>query len=142
VTFLFTDIEGSTRSWTADRTGTAASLEIHDRILRGAIESAGGYIFSIGGDGFAAAFGRASDAIAAVDRVQTQLTNAVWPGPVLRVRMGVHLGEADERDDDYFGPVVNTAARVAAAGHGGQVLVTEVVRTVTERSRSLIAWSG
>ena len=96
---------------------------IHDAIVRGAIESTGGYVFSTGGDGFAAAFSRASDAIAAVQRAQAELANAAWPGPVLRVRMGLHLGEAEERDGDYFGPVVNTTARVEAAGHGGQVLI-------------------
>ena len=54
--------------------------------------------------------------------------NATWPGPVLKVRMGLHLGEPEERGGDYFGTVVNTAARVEAAGHGGQVLITEGVR--------------
>ena len=54
--------------------------------------------------------------------------DAVWPGPVLKVRMGLHLGEAEERGGDYVGPVVNTAARVEAAGHGGQTLITDAVR--------------
>jgi predicted ATPase len=110
----------------------AKSLAVHDAIVRGAIESAGGYVFSTGGDGYAAAFGRASEAITAAQRAQDELAGAEWPGPALRVRMGLHIGEAEERGGDYFGPVVNTAARVSAAGHGGQVLLTEAVRAVTE----------
>ena len=129
VTFLFTDVEGSTRLWAADKGAMSASLLVHDAILRAAIESHGGYVFTTAGDSFAAAFGRASDAVTAADESQRALTNAVWPGPVLKVRMGLHLGEAEERGGDYFGPVVNTAARVEAAGHGGQVLITEGVRS-------------
>jgi predicted ATPase len=132
VAFLFTDVEGSTRAWAVDRAAMAKSLAVHDGIVRGAIKAARGYVFSTGGDGFAAAFGRASEAISAAQRAQAELACAEWPGPVLRVRMGLHIGEAEERDGDYFGPVVNTAARVAAAGHGGQVLLTQAVRAVTE----------
>ena len=128
VTFLFTDVEGSTRLWAADREAMSASLLVHDAILRGAIEGNGGYVFTTAGDSFAAAFGRASDAVRAAVESQRALRGAAWPGPVLKVRMGVHLGEAEERGGDYFGPVVNTAARVEAAGHGGQVLITEAVR--------------
>ena len=68
------------------------------------------------------------DSVRAATQSQSALINATWPGPVLKVRMGVHLGEAEERGGDYFGPVVNTAARVEAAGHGGQTLFTEPVR--------------
>jgi predicted ATPase/class 3 adenylate cyclase len=129
VTFLFTDVEGSTRLWAADKDAMSASLLVHDAILRSAIENNGGYVFTTAGDSFAAAFGRASDAVRAVTESQRALTDATWPGPVLRVRMGLHLGESEERGGDYFGPVVNTAARVEAAGHGGQVLITDAVRT-------------
>ena len=128
VTFLFTDVEGSTRLWAADKDAMSASLLVHDLILRGAIESHGGYVFTTAGDSFAAAFARASDAVAAAAMAQQELAAAAWPGPALRVRMGMHLGEAEERGGDYFGPVVNTAARVEAAGHGGQVLITSAVR--------------
>jgi class 3 adenylate cyclase len=128
VTFLFTDVEGSTRLWATDKDAMSASLLVHDAILRGAIEGSGGYVFTTAGDSFAAAFGRASDAVRAATESQRALTDAVWPGPALKVRMGLHLGEAEERGGDYFGPVVNTAARVEAAGHGGQVLITEPVR--------------
>ncbi len=128
VTFLFTDVEGSTRLWAADKDAMSASLLVHDAILRGAIEGNGGYVFTTAGDSFAAAFGRASDAVRAATESQRALTDTDWPGPALKVRMGLHLGEAEERGGDYFGPVVNTAARVEAAGHGGQVLITEPVR--------------
>jgi len=127
VTFLFTDVQGSTRLRAADKEAMSASLLVHDSILRGAIEGNGGHVFTTAGDSFAAAFGRASDA--AATESQRALTDADWPGPALRVRMGLHLGEAEERGGDYFGPVVNTAARIEAAGHGGQVLVTDAVRT-------------
>ncbi len=128
VTFLFTDVQGSTRLWAVDKDAMSASLLVHDAILRGAIEGSGGYVFTTAGDSFAAAFGRASDAVRAAIESQCALSDAVWPGPALKVRMGLHLGEAEERGGDYFGPVVNTAARVEAAGHGGQVLITEPVR--------------
>jgi predicted ATPase len=105
------------------------SLVVHDDVVRGVIESHGGFVFSTGGDGFAAAFSRASDAVTAAQAVEAGLANASWPGPSLRVRVGLHLGEADERGGDYFGPAVSTAARVASAGHGGQILLTESVRS-------------
>jgi predicted ATPase/class 3 adenylate cyclase len=132
VSFLFTDVEGSTRLWSADGPAMSASLALHDEILRAAIESADGYVFSTAGDSFAAAFRRASDAVAAARRAQDGLAAAAWPGPTLRVRMGLHLGEVEERGGDYFGSSVNTAARVAAAGHGGQVLLTDGIRGIAD----------
>ncbi len=131
VTFLFTDVEGSTRLWADDEAAMSASLLVHDSILRAAIESAGGFVFTTAGDSFAAAFSRPSDALLAATAAQAALANVEWPGPTLRVRMGLHMGEAEERAGDYFGSVVNTAARVEAAGHGGQILITEVVRATT-----------
>ena len=91
-------------------------------------------MFTTAGDSFAAAFNRASDAIDAAVAVQAGLAEAQWPGPVLHVRIGLHLGEAEERGGDYFGPVVNTTARVAAGGHGGQTLITDAVRVAARRS--------
>ena len=132
VTFLFTDVEGSTRLWAADKNAMSASLLVHDAILRTAIEGNGGYVFTTAGDSFAAAFAKASDAVRAATESQRALTDATWPGPPLKVRMGLHLGEAEERGGDYFGPVVNTAARVEAAGHGRQVLLTEPVRIAAD----------
>ena len=129
VTFLFTDIEGSTRLWASDADSMAASLRQHDEIIRAVVSEHDGYVFATAGDAFCVAFDRASAALEVARRVQTRLDGAVWPGPALSVRMGIHLGETDERGGDYFGPTVNTAARVAAAGHGGQILVTGVVRS-------------
>ena len=128
VTFLFTDVEGSTRLWAEDRDAMSASLRVHDGVLRKAFESRGGYVFTTAGDSFAVAFGRASDAVAAAESTQVELAGVSWPGPSLRVRMGLHLGEAEERGGDYFGPVVNLTARLEAAAHGGQVLLTDPVR--------------
>ena len=130
VTFLFTDVEGSTRLWADDEDAMSRSLELHDDILRGAIGAAEGYVFTTAGDSFAAAFARASDAVRAATEAQARLAAAEWPGPTLRVRIGIHVGEAEERAGDYFGTVVNTAARVEAAGHGGQILLTEQARAV------------
>jgi len=73
--------------------------------------------FTTAGDSFAVAFSRASDAVAAAEAAQAALAEVSWPGPALRVRMGLHLGESEERGGDYFGPVVNLTARLEAAGH-------------------------
>jgi predicted ATPase/class 3 adenylate cyclase len=132
VTFLFTDVEGSTRLWAADEAAMSASLLLHDSIVREAIESVGGFVFTTAGDSFAAAFGRPSDALLAATTAQASFSSVVWPGPTLRVRMGLHMGEAEERDGDYFGSVVNTTARVEAAGHGGQILITDAVRATAD----------
>lgn len=127
VALLFTDIESSMRLWSADSTSMAASLEEHDRVLLEQIESAGGYVFTRAGDSFSAAFASGRDAVAAAERCQRRLASVAWPGPELRVRMGLHMGEVQVRDGDYFGPTVNLAARVAHAGHGGQIVVTSAL---------------
>ncbi|HUZ83632.1 MAG TPA: adenylate/guanylate cyclase domain-containing protein, partial [Gaiellales bacterium] len=125
VTFLFTDIEGSTGLWEAAPEAMRSALERHDAILRGAVDDFGGHVFATGGDGFAVAFARAADALSAAAAAQRALLAERWPTPsLLKVRMGVHTGEASERDGDYFGPVLNRAARLMAAGSGGQVLVS------------------
>jgi predicted ATPase/class 3 adenylate cyclase len=126
VTFLFTDIEGSTGLWDRQAEAMSAALARHDATLRQAVEAHGGVIFATGGDGFAVAFEHAYDATAAAGNAQQQLRAEDWPdvvGAVL-VRMGLHTGEADERDGDYFGPVVNRAARLMGVAHGGQVVMT------------------
>ena len=115
VTFLFTDIEGSTRRWEADPEAMRAALVLHDDVLRSAIEAHGGWLFKHTGDGVCAAFGSARAAIDAAVAAQQTLA--------LPVRMGIATGEAERRGEDYFGPVLNRTARVMAAGHGGQILV-------------------
>ena len=117
VTFLFTDIEGSTRRWEADAEAMRAALLAHDEVLRTAIESHHGFLFSHTGDGVVAAFASPMSAVDAAVEAQLALE--------LPVRMGLATGEAELRDGDYFGAVLNRAARVMAAGHGGQILVAD-----------------
>ena len=125
VTFLFTDIEGSTQLWETSPDDMERALARHDMILRGAVEEHTGVVFSTGGDGLAAAFGRAADAVLAAVDAQRRLQVELWPeAAVLRVRMGLHTGEAQERDGDFFGPPVNRAARIMAAAHGGQIVLS------------------
>jgi predicted ATPase/class 3 adenylate cyclase len=136
VTFLFTDLEGSTRLWEEYPDAMKGALTRHDDILRNAIESHGGYVVKTTGDGFHAAFGRAADALDAATDAQLSLHAEPWDvtGP-LRVRMGLHTGEAEYRDDDYYGTALNRAARITGAGHGGQVLVS---RTTAELARDAL----
>jgi predicted ATPase/class 3 adenylate cyclase len=126
ISFLFTDVEGSTRLWESDPEGMAASLALHDEIMRSVIESLRGHIFSTAGDAFAVAFASVGAAVAASTSIQLQLLEADWPGPPIKIRMGIHTGGAEERDGDYFGPVLNRAARIMSAGHGGQILLSSV----------------
>ena len=117
VTFLFTDIEGSTRRWEADAEAMRAALVAHDKVLRSAIEAHDGFLFSHTGDGVVAAFTSPKYAVDAAVAAQRELE--------LPVRMGLATGEAELREADYFGAVLNRAARVMAAGHGGQVLLAD-----------------
>jgi predicted ATPase/class 3 adenylate cyclase len=117
VTFLFTDVEGSTRRWEADAEAMRAALAAHDEVLGKAIEAQGGWVFKHTGDGVCAAFASPRSAVDAAVAAQRELE--------LPVRMGIATGEAELRDGDYFGAVLNRAARVMAAGHGGQILLAE-----------------
>ncbi|MBX7434186.1 adenylate/guanylate cyclase domain-containing protein [Mycobacterium sp. Y57] len=117
MTFLFTDVEGSTRRWEADAQGMQAALAAHDEALREAIDAHGGFIFKHTGDGVCAAFTSPRSAVDAAVDAQRALE--------LPVRMGLATGEAQLRGADYFGAVLNRAARVMAAGHGGQILLAE-----------------
>ena len=125
VTFLFTDIEGSTKLWERHPEAMQTALARHDEILRGAIDQHGGYVFKTVGDAFCAAFPTVPDALEAALEAQRRLLSSEWKetGP-LRVRMAVHVGAAEERDGDYFGPPVNRVARLLSAAHGGQVLLS------------------
>ncbi len=129
VSFLFTDVEGSTRLWERDHEAMASSLALHDDIMRSSIDTHGGHVFSTAGDAFAVAFHSIDQAVQAAIEIQQRLVAAQWPGPPIAVRMGVHTGDAQERDGDYFGPVLNRAARIMSAGHGGQILVSSVTAT-------------
>ena len=115
VTFLLTDIEGSTRRWERDAVEMGRALAVHDEVLREEVMTHGGWVFKHTGDGVCAAFSVAGDAIGAAVDAQRRLR--------LPVRMGIATGSVELRGDDYFGPALNRAARVMAAGHGGQILV-------------------
>jgi class 3 adenylate cyclase len=125
LTFLFTDIEGSTKMWEQDSSSMQVALARHDEILRSAIEERGGYVFKTIGDAFCCAFRTAPDALEAALQTQHRLLSSELEetGP-LRVRMALHTGGAQERDGDYFGPPVNRVARLLSAAHGGQVLLS------------------
>ena len=131
VTFMFTDIEESTHLWDAHPQRMDEALRRHDELLRHAIDDAGGRVFATGGDGFGVVFPSAADAVNAALDVQRAMLAQRWPDSVeLRVRIGLHAGEAIERDGDYFGPPVNRAARLMGAAHGGQTVVSALVADV------------
>jgi predicted ATPase/class 3 adenylate cyclase len=125
VTFLFTDIERSTQLWEEHPEAMQVGLARHDAMLCQAIATHQGIVVKSTGDGLHAVFGRAPDALAAAVAGQRALHTEGWgaTGP-LRVRMALHTGVAEERDGDYFGPPLNRVARLLAAGHGGQVLLS------------------
>lgn len=130
LTFLFTDLEHSTRLWERYPAAMTDALGRHDAILRTAIESSSGQVVKTTGDGMMAVFGSAADAIAAALVAQQGIIAGPWAETgALRVRMGVHSGQPEQRGGDYFGPTVNRAARIMAAGHGGQVLLSESAAT-------------
>jgi predicted ATPase/class 3 adenylate cyclase len=134
VTFLFTDIEGSTRLLQQLGSPRYATLEAeHHRLLRGAFEAHGGREVDTQGDSFFVAFPTAHDALAAATEAQRALAAQPWPeGAAVRLRMGLHTGTAQVVGDRYVGLDVHRAARIAAAGHGGQVLLSEGARGLVE----------
>jgi predicted ATPase/class 3 adenylate cyclase len=127
ITFLFTDIEGSTRLWEEQPDTMRLALARHDALLRTTIETNGGMVFKTIGDAFCAAFSRAPQALEAALSAQQSLHQMTAGGASdleLKVRMALHIGTADQRDGDYFGQPLNRVARLLAAGHGGQVLLS------------------
>ncbi|HXY92986.1 MAG TPA: adenylate/guanylate cyclase domain-containing protein [Acidimicrobiia bacterium] len=131
VTFLFTDLEGSTRLWQEHPEAMKDALARHDEILRVAITAHDGHVVKMTGDGAHAAFADATSAVRAARDAQVALAGEEWgeTGP-LRVRMGVHTGPAEARDGDYYGTAVNRAARLMSASHGGQVVVSLTTQEV------------
>jgi len=125
VTFLFTDLAGSTRLWQEHPEAMKPALARHDEIVRAAIEANGGHVVKTTGDGFHAAFATPREAISAAIDAQVALGAELWAatGP-LRVRMGIHSGPAELREGDYYGTAVNRAARLMSVAHGGQVVVS------------------
>lgn len=135
VTLLFTDIEGSTRL--LERLGSQQyqkALDLHRRLLREAFRRHGGYEVDHEGDAFFVTFSNADDAVAAASEAQQALSQAEWPeGQELRVRMGIHTGAPIAAAPKYVGLDVHKAARVMAAGHGGQVLLSAATQRLLQR---------
>jgi class 3 adenylate cyclase len=121
--FLFTDIEGSTSLWEADPERMSRNLALHDQAIREAIFTNLGSIFAITGDGFGAVFPSADGAVQAALAIQLALEE-LEVRPVLRVRVGIHSGCAEQRDGSYYGPTVNQAARLADLGRGGHIVAS------------------
>jgi class 3 adenylate cyclase len=139
VTFLFTDIEGSTRLWQEDEASMRQAVARHDQLLRDVVAGHGGVVFSTMGDGLAAAFQTASAAISCAVEAQRLLDLESWgTARPVRVRMGLHTGEAELRERDYFGTAVNRAARLVAVGHGGQILCSSVTAELAGESVVLV----
>ena len=133
VTFLFTDIEGSTRLLKQLRDEYGELLDDHRRLLRTAFEEAAGHEIDTQGDAFFIAFSRVRDAIAAAVAGQRALAEHAWPqGVEVRVRMGIHTGEPTVGSDRYVGLGLHRGARICAAAHGGQVLLSNASRAVAE----------
>jgi len=131
LTFLFTDVEGSTRLWEQNPQAMRSALARHDVILRSAITDSNGVVVKSTGDGLMAVFAVPLDAVNAGVATQRALLDERWPEMCqIRVRMGIHTGEAESRGGDFFGPAVNRTARIMAAGHGGQVLLSESTATL------------
>ncbi len=133
VTFLFSDIEGSTKLWEQQPDAMRPALARHDALLRRAIDTGGGFVFKTAGDSFCAAFADAPAALSAALAAQRALHGAEGEeiGP-LKVRMALHTGAAQARDADYFGPPLNRVARLLAAGHGGQTLLSAATRLLAQ----------
>jgi predicted ATPase/class 3 adenylate cyclase len=127
VTYLFSDIEGSTRLWEADPEGASRAIAWHDAISRAAVLGQHGTVVKMTGDGMHAAFDDPGTAAAAAIALQLALATPPDGLPALRVRCGLHLGLDQRRDNDYFGPAVNRAARIMGAAHGGQILLSQAV---------------
>lgn len=137
VTFLFTDLESSTRLWEQQREAMQAALARHDELLVQAVEAQGGRVVKGTGDGLHAVFATAEAAVMAAVASQLALGGEDWgaTGP-LRVRMGLHTGTAERRGGDYFGPVLNRAARLMAIAHPGQVLCSQATADLVRDSLS------
>src|SRR5215212_9390864 len=128
VTFLLTDVEGSTALWEQAPEAMRAALARHDALFEAAIQGRGGVHIRPRGEGDSrfAVFISAPDAVAAALAIQRAFANESWPTPrPIKVRIGVHTGEAELRDGDYYGSAVNRCARLRGIGHGGQVLLSE-----------------
>jgi predicted ATPase/class 3 adenylate cyclase len=131
LTFLFTDLVGSTRSWDREPVLMERAVAEHDVVLGAAVTSHGGRVLKGTGDGVLAVFEDALDALMAAVDLQRRMAEVRWPtSEPLSVRVGLHAGSAYERDGDYFGTTLNRAARLMSIAHGGQILVSEAATVV------------
>jgi predicted ATPase/class 3 adenylate cyclase len=131
VTFLFTDIEGSTRLWGQEPERMHAASARHDTLARTVVQINNGIVVKMTGDGVHAAFEDPLDAVGAALQLQQALADPeATSGIALRVRCGLHVGVVERRDNDFFGSPVNRAARIMGAAHGGQVLLSQAVATL------------
>jgi predicted ATPase/class 3 adenylate cyclase len=139
ITFLFTDVEGSTSAWLRDPVAMGPALARHDALIEQLVGEHAGHVVRPRGEGDSrfAVFARASDAVAAACAIQLALLDEAWrlTWP-LRVRIAVHTGEADLRAGDYYGPAVNHCARLRSVAHGGQVLLSAVSADVVREALS------
>jgi class 3 adenylate cyclase len=137
VTFLFTDLEGSTRLWDERPDAMRSALARHDELVRAAVARHGGVVVKGTGDGVHAAFSTAADAVAAAVAAQQAILSEQWQdAATLRVRMGLHTGDAEARDGDYFGSALNRAARLMAIAHGGQIVCSQATADLARDSSS------
>jgi DNA-binding NarL/FixJ family response regulator/class 3 adenylate cyclase len=139
VTFLFSDVEGSTELLRTLRGGYADVMADHERLLRSAFEGAGGHEINTQGDSFFVAFRKPKDAVGAALEAQRAIGSHEWPeGAEMRVRIGIHTGEATVTGDRYVGLGVHRAARICAAAHGGQVLISQTTQALLEEDEELL----
>ena len=139
VTFLFTDIEGSTKLWENYPLQMQDALRRHDEILRAIVNDHGGYVFKMVGDACCAAFMYPREALGTALAAQRALLAEQWPEPIdLRVRSALHTGTAEERDNDYFGPSLNRVARLLSVAYGGQVLLSSVTYSLVRDHPELV----
>ncbi len=125
VTFGFSDLIGSARLWLSSRQEMTLAMARYDELLRAAVGEHHGFVFATDGDSFGVAFHRPSQATAWALDLQAAVGAERWPGDLdMQVCVGLHTGETEEQGNDYFGPTVNVASRLAAAGHGGQILLS------------------
>ncbi len=135
LTFLFTDIEGSTRLWENHPDTMRVALERHDSLLHKIIVENNGVVFKVIGDAFCAVFTLASDALKACLDAQLAIQAEAWATPIpIKVRMGLNTGAVEQRDNDYFGAPLNRVARLLSLGHGGQVLLSNVTQELVRDS--------
>ncbi len=137
--FMFTDIVGSTRLWSHFTDEMERDLAVHDDVVQTAIVEGYGSRFAAGGDSFCAVFDSVDTAVGTAVTIQQRLSDTEWlvPGGV-NVRLGLHAGEAQRRDQNWFGPPLNEAARIMSVAHGGQILVSDGVRAELSEDLTLV----